>query len=106
MLEPDATLETPETRKLCNPVRNIAIAEIRQSGMKFKAHLAQNAKAQNFSYMNFRNKTSNGVPNLTTDNDTTEGDQEKAEAMADYFCQVFTQESSLLIGSAVAASEE
>nr|CAH8855218.1 unnamed protein product [Trichobilharzia regenti] len=59
-----------------------------------------------FSYMNFRNKTSNGVPHLIIGNDTIEEDQEKAEAMANYFSQVFTQESSLPTGSALAASEE
>nr|CAH8845910.1 unnamed protein product [Trichobilharzia regenti] len=104
-----ATLETSETRELYTTARNKAIAEIRQSRMKFETHLAQNAKAQPkkiFSYLNFRNKTPNGVPNLIIDKDTIEEDQEKAEAMANYFSQVFTQESSLPIGSALAASEE
>ncbi|VDQ09080.1 unnamed protein product [Trichobilharzia regenti] len=60
--------------------------------------------------MNFRNTTSNGVLNLTINHDTIEEDQEKAEAIAeaeaDYLSQVFTRESLLPIGSALAASEE
>ncbi|VDP95260.1 unnamed protein product [Trichobilharzia regenti] len=56
--------------------------------------------------MNFGNKTSNDLPNLTIDNDTIEEDQEKAEEMADNFSKMFTLESSLPIWSALTASEE
>ncbi|VDP98259.1 unnamed protein product [Trichobilharzia regenti] len=66
--------------------------------------LAQNATAQ--QHMNFRNKAYNEVPNLTIDSDTMEGDPEEAEAMEDYFSEIFTQESSLLAASALSSSEE
>ncbi|VDQ10855.1 unnamed protein product [Trichobilharzia regenti] len=58
------------------------------------------------SHLKFRNKTSSGVLCLTTDKDTVEEDQEKAEAVADNFPRVSTQESSLPITSVVASSEE
>ena len=90
-------LETSEARRLYTVARNKAISEIRQSRIKFEMHLVQTATTQPkkiFSYMNFRNKAPNGTPNLKIDNETIEEDQEKAEAMANYFSQVFTQESS------------
>lgn len=103
------TLETSEARSLYTVSRNKAIAEIRQSRMKFEMHLAQSATAQPkkiFSYMNLRNRTNNGIPNLTIGDETIEEDQEKAEAMANYFSQVFTHESSYPAASALDLTEE
>ncbi|VDQ01233.1 unnamed protein product [Trichobilharzia regenti] len=67
--------------------------------MKFEVHLTKTAMIQT-------KKKSISVPNLTIDNAIIKEDQEKAEAMADYFSYVYTQKSSLPKGSALATSEE
>ncbi|CAH8587944.1 unnamed protein product [Schistosoma guineensis] len=94
-------LGTAGTMERYRSIRNECITKIREAQRKYEMQLAQSALKQPeriFSYINYRTRMYHWIPNLIkvgSESEMTEEDQEKAEAIAEYFGAVFTQEPPL-----------
>lgn len=77
-------------------IGNRAKSEIRKAKREFEREIARQTKSKPkafFKYANSKLKTHSGIADLTReDGSTTEGDQEKAEVLNDFFASVYTHE--------------
>jgi hypothetical protein len=81
--------------KLYARARNQSRWESRRAKKDFERNIAREAKANPkafFKYVNSRLKTHAKIPDLIVNGTKISSDQDKAQALNDYFCSVFTQE--------------
>ncbi|KAH9583911.1 hypothetical protein MS3_00008170 [Schistosoma haematobium] len=94
-------LGTAGTMERYRSTRSECITKIRGAQRKYGMQLAQaplKKPKRIFSYTNYRTRMHHWIPNLIkvgSESEMIEEDQEKAEAMADYFGAVFTEEPPL-----------